>query len=100
MLEQLGRGGVLVSGLAPHTLGREEIIRVVNDVSRAARILWLRGIDALIVLARGTGLAAFIASGWGLPSRPMRWRLSCRRRRGPSRWPERGSSSAACRKKN
>src|SRR5436853_338628 len=58
MLEQLGRGGVLVSGLAPHTLGR------------------------------------------GLPSRPMRWRLSCRRRRGPSRWPARGSSSAACRKKN
>src|SRR5947209_1054508 len=55
MLEQLGRGGVLVSGLAP---------------------------------------------GWGLPSRPMRWRLSCRRRRGPSRWPARGSSSAACRKKN
>src|SRR5213083_1431144 len=151
MLEQLGRGGVLVSGLAPHTLGREEIIRLVNDVSRAARILGLRKIGALIVLERRTGLADFIetgikvdavvtvqllislffpnsplhdgaaiirgnrvvaaccpclriqwwperwgrgtAPGWGLPSRPMRWRLSCRRRRGPSRWPARGSSS-------
>src|SRR5438093_1101674 len=48
----------------------------------------------LAQLGRGT------VPGWGLPSRPMRWRLSCRRRRGPSRWPARGSSSAACRKKN
>jgi len=63
MLEQLGRGGVLVSGLAPHTLGREEIIRLVNDVSRAARILGLRKIGALIVLERRTGLADFIETG-------------------------------------
>src|SRR5881628_3556657 len=48
MLEQLGRG---------------EIIRLVNDVSRAARILGLRKIGALIVLERRTGLADFIETG-------------------------------------
>src|SRR5713226_7312096 len=63
MLEQLGRGGVLVSGFAPHALGREEIIRLVNDVSRASRILGLRKIGALIVLERRTGLADFIETG-------------------------------------
>jgi len=63
MLEQLGRGGVLMSGFAPHALGREEIIRLVNDVSRAARILGLRKIGALIVLERRTGLADFIETG-------------------------------------
>lgn len=63
MLEQLGRGGVLVSGFAPHALGREEIIRLVNDVSRASRILGLRKIGALLVLERRTGLADFIETG-------------------------------------
>lgn len=63
MLEQLGRGGVLVSGFAPHGLGREEIIRLVNDVSRASRILALRKIGALFVLERRTGLMDFIETG-------------------------------------
>ena len=63
MLEQLGRGGVLVSGFTPHGLGREEAIRLINDVSRAARVLGLRKIGALIVLERRTGLADFIETG-------------------------------------
>src|SRR5207247_8612619 len=32
MLEQLGRGGVLVSGLAPPTLGRRDIVRLDMEV--------------------------------------------------------------------
>ncbi len=63
MLEQLGRGGVFVSGFAPLGLAREETIRLVNDVVRAARILSLRKIGALIVLERLTGLADFIETG-------------------------------------
>lgn len=63
MLEQLGRGGVLVSGLAPHGLGREETIRLVNDVSRASRVLGVRKIGGLIVLERRTGLTDFIETG-------------------------------------
>ena len=63
MLEQLGRGGVLVSGFAPHGLGREEIIRLVNDVGRAARVLSMRKIGALFVLERRTGLADYIETG-------------------------------------
>ncbi len=63
MLEQLGRGGVLVSGFAPLGLGREEAIRLVNDVSRASRILGLRKIGGLLVLERRTGLADFIETG-------------------------------------
>jgi diadenylate cyclase len=62
MLEQLGRGGVLVSGLG-RTLGREEIIRLVNDVARACRILSGRRTGALIVLERRTGLNDIIESG-------------------------------------
>ncbi len=63
MLEQLGRGGVLVSGFTPHGLAREEAIRLINDISRAARILGLRKIGALIVLERRTGLTDFIETG-------------------------------------
>ncbi|HEU4798163.1 MAG TPA: diadenylate cyclase CdaA [bacterium] len=63
MLEQLGRGGVLVTGLLPHGLGREEAIRLINDVSRACRVLGLRKIGALIVLERNTGLTDFIETG-------------------------------------
>jgi len=63
MLEQLGRGGVLVTGLLPHGLGREEAIRLINDVSRASRVLALRKIGALIVLERNTGLNDFIETG-------------------------------------
>ncbi len=63
MLEQLGRGGVLISGLTPHGLGREERIRLANDLARAARILGLRKIGALMVLERQTGLEDFIETG-------------------------------------
>ncbi len=63
MLEQLGRGGVLVSGFTPHGLAREEAIRLINDISRAARVLGLRKIGALIVLERRTGLTDFIETG-------------------------------------
>jgi diadenylate cyclase len=63
MLEQLGRGGVLVSVLAPLGLGREAAIRLVNDVSRASRILGLRKIGGLLVLERRTGLADYIETG-------------------------------------
>lgn len=63
MLEQLGRGGVLVSGFTPHGLVREEAIRLVNDVSRASRVLGVRKIGALMVLERRTGLTDFIETG-------------------------------------
>lgn len=63
MLEQLGRGGVLVTGLTPWTLGREEAIRLVNDAARAARVLSMRKIGALMVLERRTGLQDFIDTG-------------------------------------
>jgi len=63
MLEQLGRGGVLVTGFAPHGLGREETIRLINDVGRAARVLSMRKIGALFALERRTGLADFIETG-------------------------------------
>jgi diadenylate cyclase len=62
MLEQLGRGGVFVSGLG-QGLGREETIRLVNDVARACRILSGRKTGALIVLERRTGLNDVIESG-------------------------------------
>jgi len=63
MLEQLGRGGVLVTGLTPHGLAREDAIRLANDLSRAGRVLSLRKIGALIVLERRTGLTDFIETG-------------------------------------
>jgi diadenylate cyclase len=62
MLEQLGRGGVLASSFGSN-LGREETIRLVNDVARACRILSGRRTGALIVLERQTGLNDVIESG-------------------------------------
>lgn len=62
MLEQLGRGGVFASGLG-QGLGREETIRLVNDVARACRVLATRKTGALIVLERRTGLNDVIESG-------------------------------------
>ncbi|HEV2282684.1 MAG TPA: diadenylate cyclase CdaA [bacterium] len=63
MLEQLGRGSVLLVGYTPHGLDREAAIRLVNDVARAARILGSRKIGALIVLERRVGLEDFIETG-------------------------------------
>jgi diadenylate cyclase len=63
MLEQLGRGGVSLVGFHATGLDREERIRLVNDVARAARILGSRKIGALIVLERRVGLADFIETG-------------------------------------
>ncbi len=62
MLEQLGRGGVFFSGFGSG-LGREETIRLVNDVARACRVLSGRKTGALIVLERRTGLNDVIESG-------------------------------------
>jgi diadenylate cyclase len=62
MLEQLGRGGVFAPSLG-YGLGREETIRLVNDVARASRILSSRRTGALIVLERRTGLSDIIESG-------------------------------------
>jgi len=62
MLEQLGRGGVFVSGLGLG-LDREATIRLVNDVARASRVLSSRKIGALMVLERRTGLNDVIESG-------------------------------------
>src|SRR5947208_3292418 len=45
MLEQLGRGGVLVSGLAPHTLGRGESIRGMSEEELKAALLELFAAD-------------------------------------------------------
>lgn len=63
MLEQIGRGGVSVVGFAPGGLDREAAIRLVNDVSRVARILGTRKIGALIVLERQVGLEDFVETG-------------------------------------
>jgi diadenylate cyclase len=63
MLEQLGRGGVSLVGFHASGLDREERIRLVNDVARAARILGSRKIGALIILERRVGLADFIETG-------------------------------------
>lgn len=63
MLEQLGRGSVLLVGFTPHGLDREAAIRLINDVARAARILGSRKIGALIVLERRVGLEDFIETG-------------------------------------
>jgi len=63
MLEQLGRGGVSLVGFHAIGLDREERIRLVNDVARAARILGSRKIGALIILERRVGLADFIETG-------------------------------------
>jgi diadenylate cyclase len=63
MLEQLGRGSVLLVGFTPHGLDREAAIRLVNDVARTARILGSRKIGALIVIERRTGLEDFIETG-------------------------------------
>ena len=63
MLEQLGRGGVSLVGMTTHGLDREARIRLVNDVSRAARILGSRKIGALMILERSVGLADFIETG-------------------------------------
>jgi diadenylate cyclase len=62
MLEQLGRGGVFATGLGAG-LGREETIRLVNDIARASRVLASRKTGALIVLERRTGLNDVIESG-------------------------------------
>jgi len=62
MLEQLGRGGVFVSGFGSG-LGREETIRLVNDIARACRVLSGRKTGALIVLEGRTGLNDVIESG-------------------------------------
>lgn len=62
MLEQLGRGGVFVSGFGGG-LGREEAIRLVNDIARACRVLSSRKTGALIVMERRTGLNDVIESG-------------------------------------
>ncbi|MBI3997969.1 MAG: TIGR00159 family protein [Armatimonadetes bacterium] len=62
MLEQLGRGGVFVSGFGAG-LGREETIQLVNNVARACRVLSSRKTGALIVLERRTGLNDVIESG-------------------------------------
>ncbi|HLJ60611.1 MAG TPA: diadenylate cyclase CdaA [bacterium] len=63
MLEQLGRGGVSLVGLSPHGLDREAAIRLINDVTRAARVLGSRKIGALIVLERQVGLQDVIDTG-------------------------------------
>lgn len=63
MLEQLGRGGVSLVGLSPHGLDREAAIRLINDLTRAARVLGSRKIGALIVLERQVGLQDVIDTG-------------------------------------
>jgi len=61
MLEQLGRGGPLTALGGP--LGREEAIRLVTDVARAARVLSIRRQGALVVLERNTGLTDVVETG-------------------------------------
>ncbi|MDQ7827820.1 MAG: diadenylate cyclase CdaA [Armatimonadota bacterium] len=62
LLEQLGRGAPIVSGFGV-PLGREEAIRLVSDIARAARVLSIRKIGALIVLERSTGLVDVVETG-------------------------------------
>jgi diadenylate cyclase len=62
ILEQLGRGAPLVGGFGA-TLLREEAIRLVSDVARAARVLSIRKTGALIVLEHTTGLTDVVETG-------------------------------------
>ncbi len=62
MLEQLGRGGLFSTAFGG-PLGREEAIRLVSDVARAARVLSIRKTGALIVLERNTGLTDVVETG-------------------------------------
>ncbi len=62
MLEQLGRGGPLGAAFGV-TMGREEAIRLLSDVARAARVLSIRKHGALIVLERTTGLTDVVETG-------------------------------------
>jgi diadenylate cyclase len=62
MLELLGRGAPLATAFGT-SLGREEAIRLVSDVARAARILSIRKTGALIVLERTTGLGDVVETG-------------------------------------
>lgn len=62
MLEQLGRGAPL-AGAFGSPLGREEAIRLVGDVARAARVLAIRKTGALMVLERTTGLTDVVETG-------------------------------------
>lgn len=62
MLELLGRGAPLATAFGT-SLGREEAIRLVSDVARAARILAIRKTGALIVLERTTGLTDVVETG-------------------------------------
>ena len=62
ILEQLGRGAPL-AGAFGSPLGREEAIRLIGDVARAARVLAIRKTGALIVLERTTGLSDVVETG-------------------------------------
>ncbi len=62
MLEQLGRGAPLAGAFAS-PLGREEAIRLISDVARAARVLAIRKTGALMVLERTTGLTDVVETG-------------------------------------
>ncbi|HEV8338524.1 MAG TPA: diadenylate cyclase CdaA [bacterium] len=62
MLEQLGRGAPLAGAFAS-PLGREEAIRLIGDVARAARVLAIRKTGALMVLERTTGLTDVVETG-------------------------------------
>jgi diadenylate cyclase len=63
MLEQLGRGGPLGGAFGVPLLLREETIRLIGDVARAARVLSIRKTGALIVLERTTGLTDVVETG-------------------------------------
>lgn len=62
ILEQLGRGAPLAGAFAS-PLGREEAIRLIGDVARAARVLAIRKTGALMVLERATGLTDVVETG-------------------------------------
>jgi len=62
ILEQLGRGAPLAGAFAS-PLGREEAIRLIGDVARAARVLAIRKTGALMVLERTTGLSDVVETG-------------------------------------
>lgn len=62
ILEQLGRGAPL-AGAFGSPLGREEAIRLIGDVARAARVLAIRKTGALMVLERTTGLSDVVETG-------------------------------------
>ncbi len=60
-LEQIGRGGFFVRGLS--ALGREDVSRLIGELTRAAELMSRHRVGALMVVERETGLSEYTETG-------------------------------------